>query len=68
MARGMSESDVLAKIIRKYSANPGSSNHGWGKAIDFSFGDGSNEHNWLKVNASKYGFNPYAAEYWHWEL
>lgn len=68
MAKGMSESDALAKITRKYSANPGSSNHGWGKAIDFSFGDGSNEHNWLKANASKYGFNPYAAEHWHWEL
>ena len=55
-------------VTRKYSANPGFSNHGWGKAIDFSFSDGSNEHNWLKVNASKYGFKPYDAEHWHWEL
>ena len=68
IVKGMNESDALAYVTRKYSANPGSSNHGWGKAIDFSFGDGSNEHNWVKANAYKYGFKPYAAEYWHWEL
>jgi hypothetical protein len=43
MAKGMSESDALAFVTRKYSANPGFSNHGWGKAIDFSFSDGSND-------------------------
>ncbi len=55
---------------------PGTSNHGWGLAVDIEVGPfGSSAYNWLKANAHKYGYvhpawaepdgnNP---EQWHWE-
>lgn len=60
------------------AATPGTSNHGWGKAIDFGGGInsfGTAEHQWMKNNAGKYGwFHPGWAqqggslpEAWHWE-
>jgi len=61
-----------------YRANPGTSNHGWGLAIDFggqmtSFGTA--EFNWMNANARQFGWghafwavpgglNP---QPWHWE-
>lgn len=61
------------------AAVPGSSNHGWGLAVDFSCGVqtfGSPEHRWMQVNAGRFGwFHPEWAqaggsrpEAWHWEF
>lgn len=72
--------------ILKYSAMPGASRHHWGSDIDlvtlknsyFSSGKGKEIYEWLKENASTYGFcQPYTAlsdpsrtgyqeEKWHW--
>ena len=55
------------------SATPGTSNHGWGLAIDIANASGKT-FQWLVANANKYGFyigvgdstNP-NFEPWHWE-
>lgn len=58
---------------RKYVAKPGGSAHRTGKALDLVDSSGkaisynSKASAWLIKNASKYGFNPYKAEAWHWE-
>jgi len=60
------------------AATPGTSNHGWGRAVDLGSGInhfGSATYNWMMENAPKYGWvkpdwsrqggvNP---EPWHWE-
>ena len=56
------------------TAKPGTSNHGWGRALDVNVNDGRTLA-WLRANAEKYGFvNPEWArkpgksyEPWHWE-
>ncbi|WP_245544856.1 M15 family metallopeptidase [Nakamurella multipartita] len=61
-------------------ANPGTSNHGWGKAVDIGACCGINTgtgpaFDWLTTNASRYGWNHPAwaqpggskPEPWHWE-
>lgn len=64
------------------AAEPGTSNHGWGLAIDFASNintQGSPQHTWMEQNAYKYGWaNPEwahdgtkrggAEEPWHWEF
>lgn len=63
------------------AAAPGTSNHGYGLAIDFretgaageEFGWGGSGWKWLAANAPKYGFsNPFrygtAGESYHWEI
>jgi hypothetical protein len=64
-----------------WAAIPGTSNHGWGLAVDWSSNinrDTSAEHRWMEQNGPKYGwFNPWWAvddnpangqyEPWHWE-
>ena len=60
------------------AAVPGTSNHGWGVAVDFACGAeqfGSAGYRWLKANGPKYGWtHPSWAEPggsrpepWHWE-
>lgn len=60
------------------AATPGTSEHGWGKAVDLCGGVeryGSNAFNWMKANAGRFGFmHPGWAEpsggkpeAWHWE-
>ena len=61
------------------AAVPGTSNHGWGKAIDFSTNGSmtfsSPAYQWMKANAWKFGWNHpawaepggSAPEPWHWE-
>jgi hypothetical protein len=60
------------------AAVPGTSNHGWGKAVDFCGGiqtAGTPAHNWMQANAGRFGwFHPAWAEpggskpeAWHWE-
>ena len=63
---GLSEEQAIMKVVRQYSAEPGYSNHGLAIAGDFRFVEGSNSYNWMQNNASKYGFEPYAPEPWHW--
>ncbi len=52
-------------------AYPGTSNHGWGAAVDLGAKYGDKAHTWLTKNASKFGFsNPFSnprTEPWHWE-
>jgi LAS superfamily LD-carboxypeptidase LdcB len=61
------------------AALPGTSNHGWGLAVDLCGGIerfGSTEHSWMKASASRYGWtHPHWAEPggsrpepWHWEF
>lgn len=60
------------------AAKPGTSNHGWGQAIDMCGGIenfGSAQHAWMKANAGRFGWkHPSWAqiggskpEPWHWE-
>jgi hypothetical protein len=52
-------------------AYPGTSNHGWGSAVDLGVKYGDKAHTWLVDNASEFGFsNPFRnprTEPWHWE-
>ncbi len=61
------------------AARPGTSNHGWGLALDLCGGierSGSAEHLWMQANAGRFGWvNPEWArpggskfEPWHWEF
>ena len=56
------------------AAYPGTSNHGFGRAIDFSSNQNggklsrsTNQFKWLKANAGRYGFTDIPSEAWHWE-
>lgn len=63
------------------AATPGTSNHGWGSAVDLNLaGPGAQRPlsqeqqanydkslNWLKSNAATYGFSNIPREPWHWE-
>jgi hypothetical protein len=71
--------ELYASMPAGYAAVPGTSNHGWGLAVDLCGGiqvDGSPEHNWLLDHAAAYSwFHPSWAlpggpgphEPWHWE-
>ncbi len=53
------------------AARPGTSNHGWGRALDLGGGanrPGSKQNKWLQENASRFGFSTIAREPWHWEF
>ncbi len=74
--------------ILEYSSMPGTSRHHWGTDIDinaltneyFEKGNGLKEYEWLKNNASRFGFcqpysekgvnrpNGYNEEKWHWSF
>jgi D-alanyl-D-alanine carboxypeptidase len=70
---------VVTKAVKKnLAAPPGTSNHGWGLAVDLSGGIqsfGTAEFNWMTANAGAYGWeHPSWAEPggskpepWHWE-
>ena len=47
------------------AAVPGTSNHGWGSAIDLQLNPKAQE--WLKANAANFGFSNIPREPWHWE-
>lgn len=44
------------------AAEPGTSQHGWGLAVDVDQG-----REWLAQNASRYGFETIPREPWHWQ-
>lgn len=50
-----------------WCARPGTSNHGWGLAVDLNVKKASNITPWLNANAAKYGFTSIPNEPWHWE-
>ncbi len=76
--RSYSEQVAVAATKGALAAVPGTSNHGWGQAVDLSGGIesfGTAEHNWMVANAGKYGWEHPAwaqaggskPEAWHWE-
>lgn len=53
------------------AATPGTSNHGWGTAVDLAGGankTGTPQNNWLQANAGRFGFRTIPREPWHWEF
>jgi len=50
------------------AAYPGTSNHGWGTAVDLNVRGNPGAFEWLKQNASQYGFTNIPREPWHWEV
>ena len=50
------------------AAVPGTSNHGWGTAVDLNVRSNPGAFQWLQANAAKYGFNNIPREPWHWEI
>ncbi len=67
--------DTQVKVAREkglYSqgglaAKPGTSNHGWGTALDLDFKQNPKAYNWLQQNAGRFGFRTIPREAWHWE-
>lgn len=47
------------------AAYPGTSNHGWGRAVDLKLDARSSR--WLQENAGRFGFRTIGREPWHWE-
>lgn len=47
------------------AAVPGTSNHGWGSAIDLKLNRKAQR--WVNANAHNFGFTTIANEPWHWE-
>jgi LAS superfamily LD-carboxypeptidase LdcB len=77
--RSYGEQVTVAATRGALAAVPGTSNHGWGQAVDLSGGIqsfGSAEFSWMQANAGKYGWkHPGWAqaggskpEPWHWEF
>jgi hypothetical protein len=77
--RSYSEQVSLYRRKPGLAAVPGTSEHGWGKAVDFCGGiqnTGSPAYNWMKANAGRFGWvHPDWAEPsgskpepWHWEF
>ncbi len=48
------------------AAVPGTSPHGWGRAVDLDLSRAST--NWLRQNAARFGFRTIPREPWHWEF
>jgi zinc D-Ala-D-Ala carboxypeptidase len=49
------------------AAVPGTSQHGWGRAVDIELDDAARS--WLRANAATYGFyETVPREDWHWEF
>jgi murein DD-endopeptidase MepM/ murein hydrolase activator NlpD len=77
--RSYTEQVRLYAVKPSLAALPGTSNHGWGLAVDLCGGIqrfGSAEHEWMLANAGRYGWtHPRWArqggsrpEPWHWEF
>ncbi|MBL0887935.1 hypothetical protein HGK34_16875 [Myceligenerans sp. I2] len=76
--RSYEEQVAVAASRGALAAPPGTSNHGWGQAVDLGGGIqyfGSAEHGWMAANARAYGWTHPAwagtggvkPEAWHWE-
>ncbi|MCW2608590.1 MAG: hypothetical protein JWO60_3283, partial [Frankiales bacterium] len=77
--RTLGEQQVLRRTKRRFAAAPGTSEHGWGLAVDLGCGiqaRRSEQHAWMAANAGRFGWvNPPWAqaggskpEPWHWEF
>ncbi len=77
--RSYSEQASVYRRKPGLAAVPGTSNHGWGLAVDFCGGvqdSGSSAYRWMKDNAPRFGWNhpdwaePSGSkpEPWHWEF
>jgi hypothetical protein len=77
--RSYSEQVALYRRKPRLAATPGTSNHGWGIAVDLCGGVerfGSDAYQWMKANAPRFGWvHPAWAEpggsrpeAWHWEF
>lgn len=70
--RPLEDQHRLARELGLYSeggwaAVPGTSQHGWGRAIDLELDDRAL--NWMRTNAGRYGFiETVPREPWHWEF
>lgn len=69
--RTVGDQQVLyAKYGSPRAAKPGTSNHGWGLALDLAMGGGNHSsatYRWLKENGPRYGFvDEVPHEDWHW--
>lgn len=56
---------VMYGNVKGLAARPGTSNHGWGLAVDIIMNQAAV--NWLRRNAGRFGFRTIADEPWHWE-
>lgn len=73
--RSLANQVTLARTKPGLAATPGTSNHGWGLALDLGGGInrwGTAENNWMHQNAARFGFAPLSGrmgqkEPWHWE-
>lgn len=73
--RTLSSQQRLAVTKPGLAATPGTSNHGWGVALDLGGGinnHGTAQNNWMKQHAGQFGFGPLSGrmgqkEPWHWE-
>lgn len=77
--RTLSEQYTIKRLRGGYAATPGTSEHGWGLAVDLCGGSslgGTPTYTWLRANAPLFGWdNPEWArpggsgvtEEWHWE-
>jgi LAS superfamily LD-carboxypeptidase LdcB len=77
--RTLAEQYAVFAATPDLAAVPGTSNHGWGVAIDLGCGInqfGTAQHTWMRANAERFGwFHPAWAraggsmpEAWHWEF
>ncbi len=83
LSKSVRDPRARALEILRYSSMPGTSRHHWGTDVDindlanryFDRGDGKILYDWLRVNATRFGFcMPYTAgrkhgyreERWHW--
>lgn len=64
--------EYLAGRKAAYVAPPGTSEHGYGLAVDVTngspVGPGDREWEWLTANATRFGWHPISNESWHWEF
>ena len=63
---------MYAALGPKVAAKPGTSNHGWGTAIDVpewpcEYGLHTPERDWLVAHGPAYGWYSESAEYWHFD-
>lgn len=76
--RTLAEQRVLRRSKPRFAARPGSSEHGWGSAVDFSCGIQSfrsPQHAWMVQNAGRFGWylpdwaqrGGARPEPWHWQ-
>jgi LAS superfamily LD-carboxypeptidase LdcB len=71
--RSLEQQIDMARRFGLYSqggkaAQPGTSNHGLGRALDLNVKSNPGAFEWLKTNAAKYGFTNIPREPWHWEI